>query len=117
MHHLLKDNFLNFQCFLEIYAAERKLKNGFDDIYAKFLISIGCVLSFRTLRKKLGLINAQSAVSGAAPIAPEILKFFMALGVPLFEGYGMTENCGFASGNNDRKFKLGTVGVPNHGMK
>ena len=37
------------------YAVERKLKNGFDDIYAKFLLSIGYVLSFRTLRKKLGL--------------------------------------------------------------
>ena len=98
-------------------AAERKLKNGFDDIYAKFLLSIGYVLSFRTLRKKLGLINAQSAVSGAAPIAPEVLKFFMTLGVPLFEGYGMTENCGFATGNNEKKIKLGTVGVPNHGME
>ena len=40
----------------------------------------------------------------------------MALGVPIFEGYGMTENCGFASGNNE-KIKLGTVGVPNHGME
>ena len=30
----------------------------------------------------------------------------MALGVPIFEGYGMTENCGFATGNNDRKIKL-----------
>ena len=41
----------------------------------------------------------------------------MALGVPIFEGYGMTENCGFATGNNDKKIKLGTVGVPNHGME
>ena len=41
----------------------------------------------------------------------------MALGVPLFEGYGMTENCAFATGNNDEKIKLGTVGVPNHGME
>jgi len=29
----------------------------------------------------------------------------------------MTENCGYASGNNDKKMKLGTVGVPNHGME
>ena len=41
----------------------------------------------------------------------------MSLGVPIFEGYGMTENCGYASGNNDKKMKLGTVGVPNHGME
>ena len=47
----------------------------------------------------------------------KFLKFFMALGVPIFEGYGMTENCGFATGNNEKKIKLGTVGVPNHGME
>ena len=29
----------------------------------------------------------------------------------------MTENCGFATGNNEKKIKLGTVGVPNHGME
>ena len=98
-------------------GADRKLEKGFNDLFANFLISIGWILSFRTLKKKLGLSKAETAISGAAPIAPEILKFFMALGVPIFEGYGMTENCGFASGNNDRKFKLGTVGVPNHGME
>ena len=98
-------------------GAERKLEKGFNDLFANFLISIGWILSFRTLKKKLGLSKAETAISGAAPIAPEILKFFMALGVPIFEGYGMTENCGFASGNNDRKIKLGTVGVPNHGME
>ena len=98
-------------------GAERKLKHGFNDLLANILIKIGWILSFRALKKKLGLSKAETAISGAAPIAPEILKFFMALGVPIFEGYGMTENCGYASGNNDKKMKLGTVGVPNHGME
>jgi len=98
-------------------GAERKLEHGFNDLLANILIKIGWVLSFRALKKKLGLSKAETAISGAAPIAPEILKFFMALGVPIFEGYGMTENCGYASGNNDKKMKLGTVGVPNHGME
>ena len=98
-------------------GAERKLKHGFNDLLANILIKIGWILSFRALKKKLGLSKAETAISGAAPIAPEILKFFMALGVPIFEGYGMTENCGYASGKNDKKMKLGTVGVPNHGME
>ena len=114
---LLKRTLFKFSMALGSYAVERKLKNGFDDIYAKFLLSIGYVLSFRTLRKKLGLINAQSAVSGAAPIAPEVLKFFMTLGVPLFEAYGMTENCAYATSNSSEKIKLGTVGVPNEGVE
>ena len=114
---LLKRTLFKFSMALGSYAVERKLKNGFGDIYAKFLLSIGYVLSFRTLRKKLGLINAQSAVSGAAPIAPEVLKFFMTLGVPLFEAYGMTENCAYATSNSSEKIKLGTVGVPNEGIE
>lgn len=114
---LIKRYLFKISMYLGYKGAERKLEKGFDDLLAKIYLSIGWLLSFRTLRKKLGLSKAETAISGAAPIAPEILKFFMALGVPIFEGYGMTENCGYASGNNDKKIKLGTVGVPNHGME
>ena len=113
----IKRQLFAISMFFGNIGAERKLEKGFNDLFANFLISIGWVLSFRTLKKKLGLSKAETAISGAAPIAPEILKFFMALGVPIFEGYGMTENCGFASGNKYEKIKLGTVGVPNHGME
>ena len=114
---LIKQLLFKFSMYLGNIAAERKLKYGFNDFIARLLSFIGWVLSFRALKKKLGLSKAETAISGAAPIAPEILKFFMALGVPIFEGYGMTENCGYATGNNDKKIKLGTVGVPNHGME
>ena len=113
----LKRQLFKISLFLGNIAAERKLNKSFNDPLAKILLSIGWILSFRTLKKKLGLSKAETAISGAAPIAPEILKFFLALGVPIFEGYGMTENCGFATGNNEKKIKLGTVGVPNHGME
>ena len=39
------------------------------------------------------------AASGAAPIAPEVLRFFMGIGVPMHEVYGMTENTAVATGN------------------
>ena len=113
----LKRQLFKISMFLGNIAAERKLNKSFNDSLAKILLGIGWLLSFRTLKKKLGLSKAETAISGAAPIAPEILKFFLALGVPIFEGYGMTENCGFATGNNEKKIKLGSVGVPNHGME
>ena len=47
------------------YAVDRKLYKNFDDILAKVLLSVGYLLSFRSMRKKLGLLNAQSAVSGS----------------------------------------------------
>jgi long-chain acyl-CoA synthetase len=52
----------------------------------------------------------RQAVSGAAPIAPEILKFFFACGVPVFEGYGMTETATAATYSTIENHKLGTVG-------
>jgi len=113
----IKRQLFKMSMFLGNIAAERKLNRNFNDPIANILLKIGWLLSFRALKKKLGLSKAETAISGAAPIAPEILKFFLALGVPIFEGYGMTENCGYASGNNDKKMKLGTVGVPNHGME
>ena len=52
------------------------------------------------------------AISGAAPIGPEVLKFFMALGVPIFEAYGMTENCAYVTSNDFECIEIGSVGRP-----
>jgi long-chain acyl-CoA synthetase len=57
------------------------------------------------------------AVSGAAPIAPEVLKFFMALGVPIVEGWGMTETTAMGTVNNGDRIKLGTIGEPLDGVE
>ena len=53
------------------------------------------------------------AVTGAAPIAAEILEFFFACGVPVFEGYGMTETSTLATSNNAiTGYRIGSVGKP-----
>ncbi len=52
------------------------------------------------------------AVSGAAPIAPEILEFFFAAGVPVYEGWGMTETTSIGTLNLPGDFKFGTIGKP-----
>jgi long-chain acyl-CoA synthetase len=54
--------------------------------------------------------NINQAVTGAAPIAAEILQFFYACGVPVLEGWGMTETTAVGTVNTLDHFKLGTVG-------
>jgi long-chain acyl-CoA synthetase len=56
--------------------------------------------------------EVRQAVSGAAPIAPEILEFFYAAGVPVLEGWGMTESTGVGTVGTLDEFRFGTVGKP-----
>jgi long-chain acyl-CoA synthetase len=61
--------------------------------------------------------RVRQAVSGAAPIAREILEFFYACGVPVFEGYGMTETSTAATFQTAEEHKFGTVGKPFPGIE
>jgi len=54
----------------------------------------------------------RQATSGAAPIATEILEFFYACGVPVLEGYGMTETATASTVSTLANYKFGTVGRP-----
>ena len=59
----------------------------------------------------------RQAVTGAAPISREILEFFHACGVPVMEGYGLTETASVATVNTLEAFRLGTVGPPLPGVE
>tara|TARA_B100000287_G_scaffold431100_1_gene487684 strand:- start:29 stop:1807 length:1779 start_codon:yes stop_codon:yes gene_type:complete len=62
------------------------------------------------LREAAGFKNLTFAISGAAPINPEILSMFQELDIPLFEGYGMTENTAGATLNYHGNNMIGSVG-------
>ncbi|CAB4874117.1 unannotated protein [freshwater metagenome] len=59
----------------------------------------------------------EQAVTGAAPIAPEILRFFWGAGIPVMEGYGMTETATVATTSMPEFHKFGTVGRPLPGVE
>ena len=83
----------------------------------RFLYALGYPFLFRALRERIGLRRCRYAGSGAAPIAPEILKWFYGLGVVIHEIYGMTENTAVATNNFRGRVKLGTVGEPHPGTE
>lgn len=67
-------------------------------------------LVLRALRERLGLGRVRLAVSGAAPVAPELLAWYHAIGVPIMEGYGLSESSGLSHINLPQDFALGSVG-------
>ncbi|MFZ0015022.1 MAG: AMP-binding protein [Acidimicrobiia bacterium] len=90
-----------------------RVENGGDFTPgAKVLYWIFNFLYFRSLKERIGLRRCRYAASGAAAIAPEVLEFFMGLGLPVYELYGMTENSAVATTNYPGRAMVGTVGEP-----
>ncbi len=63
-------------------------------------------------KQKIGFSNVKFSITGAAPINPDILTLFHKLGVPLFEGYGMTETSAGATLGAPGSNRIGSVGRP-----
>jgi long-chain acyl-CoA synthetase len=72
---------------------------------------------FRKLKERMGFDRVRVAYSGAAPISPDVLSFFQAIGVNLIEGYGQTEGTGVTCASRTGKLKIGTVGPPIPGVE
>lgn len=67
-------------------------------------------LAFRNIRRMIGLDRCRIAFTGAAPIAPDLIRWYLALGIDIHEVYGQTENCGVATMMPASRIKLGSVG-------
>ena len=90
---------------------------GRHTVGTRLRYAIGWVFYYRALQDRIGVRRVRYASSGAAPIAPEVLRFFMGIGVPMHEVYGMTENTAIATANRPGRVKLGTVGEPHPGIE
>ncbi len=95
-----------------MWNADRMLQRGGRGLLGSVVYGAGWLLAYRSLQKKMGMSKCRQAVSGAAPIAPDLLKFFMAVGVPIVEGWGMTETTAMGTVNQLGSVKLGTIGEP-----
>jgi long-chain acyl-CoA synthetase len=92
-------------------VAEQKIAGKAPGAGLRLVHGIAHYLVLDNLRRSMGLHRARGAATGAAPIAPELIKWYMALGIDMREVYGQTENCGLATAMPNDHIKLGTVGV------
>ena len=74
-------------------------------------------LVLKKIREAIGLDQCRVPVSGAAPISRQVLDFFAALGIVIYEVYGQSEDCGPTTFNVPGAVKLGTVGRPLPGLE
>jgi len=70
------------------------------------------LLVLRNVRDLIGMSRLRRGTTGAAPISPDQIRWFQSLGVPLYEGYGMTETTGVVSLNSREREQVGSVGEP-----
>lgn len=97
----------------------RKLAKKSIPLYLFIAYWIAYFAVFWKLKERLGFDRVRLGFSGAAPISHEILKFFQSVGIPIREGYGLTETTGITHISDEEHFKLGTVGrsLPNSEVK
>jgi len=95
--------------------ADTKLEGNTPSGMQKARFWLADQLVLKNIKRFLGLDRAHYLGSGAAPISPDLIKWYLSLGLEMYEVYGQTENVGLATSNLEDKFKLGTVGaaVPN----
>src|SRR5215472_13451200 len=92
-------------------VAEKRVAGRTPGVALRLLHRAARLLVLDNVRRSMGLHRARGAATGAAPIAPELIKWYMALGIDMREVYGQTENCGLATAMPADRIKLGTVGV------
>jgi long-subunit acyl-CoA synthetase (AMP-forming) len=71
----------------------------------------------KKIRKGLGLDHVKLAGSGSAPIPPALIAWYRRIGLPLYEGYGMTEDSSYSHVSNEQHNAPGYVGVPLPGVE
>ena len=74
-------------------------------------------IALDNVRKLVGIHRSRYLLTGAAPISPELIRWYLSLGVPMLEGWGMTETTGLGTFNRPDGIRPGTIGVAAEGVE
>jgi long-chain acyl-CoA synthetase len=74
-------------------------------------------LALNNVKRMIGMDRVEVGLTGAAPISPDLIRWFLALGIPLREGWGMTETCGGGTATPRNGMRPGSIGRPGPGLE
>ena len=74
-------------------------------------------LVFKNIRRLLGIDKCRWLSTAAAPIAPDLIDWYWAIGKPMYEVYGLTDCTGIATANFSEDFRIGSVGKAAEGVE
>ena len=97
--------------------AERVLARQGETLWLKIKFAIARVLVIDNVRKMIGIHRVRYLLTGAAPIAPDLIRWYLALGLPMLEGFGMTESTAVGSAQPVDHMKPGTIGKATYGCE
>jgi len=109
------EKIFNWACSVGSEVSTRKLNNQPISLGLGLKYKLATKLVFSKIHKALGG-NVKWCISGAAPLNPDIAKFFHAAGLLILEGIGMTENTSFSNVNRPDNYNFGVVGPPGEGI-
>ena len=95
-------------------VADKVLARQSVSPWLKLQFHVARLLSLNNVRKLIGIHRSRFLVTGAAPISPELVRWYLSLGVPLLEVWGMTETCGASTGVQADHIKTGSIGPAAH---
>jgi long-chain acyl-CoA synthetase len=110
---------LVFGIALKIGQKRTTLRMNFKTVplYLEALYQLAYFVVFRKLKERMGFERMRVAVSGGAPISPDVLHFFQSIGFNLIEGYGQTEGTAVTCVSRVERLKFGSVGPPLTGIE
>jgi len=93
-------------------VSDYRLNRSEPPLYLKILFKLADWTVLKNVKKAVGLDKVRYCLSGAAPISPDLLKFYHSLGIDMREVYGQTESTGGVTIHHPGDVKFGTIGKP-----
>jgi len=89
---------------------DRVLAGQSVSTWLRWQYHIANIAALNNVRRFIGIHRCRMMMTGAAPIAPDLIRWYLALGIPMLECWGQTESSGVATSNLPVDIRLGTIG-------